>query len=81
MSNNPLLQSLINGEWLTVDEAAEIVGITPFSVRRWIRNGDLPSMLIGSRKEGYRIRTSDLEAFVAKRYTGNPAQEQPTVTA
>ena len=49
--------------WLTVEEVAEIAKVHEQTVRRWLRSGQLRGHLI-SRRAGYRIRASDLEAFM-----------------
>lgn len=54
---------------LTVAEVCELVRVHPQSVRRWIKEDGLPAIQFGGRT-GYRIRLSDLEAFLAARATG-----------
>ena len=36
-------------EWLTISEAAEVLGMSERSVRRRVRSGELPSTLFGPR--------------------------------
>lgn len=54
--------------WLTTAEVAERLRVTEDTVRRWVRNGNLPVLNLGGSRAGYRIRESDLDAFIAERY-------------
>lgn len=54
--------------WLTVEQVSALFQITPETVRRWIRAGELPVLDFGGPKAGYRIKQSDLDAFIAERY-------------
>jgi excisionase family DNA binding protein len=50
---------------LSVAEVAEIVGVTPQSVARWIRAGDLAAVRLGSGLAArLRVHPADLEGFV-----------------
>lgn len=55
-------------QWLTVQQVADTFAVSTETVRRWIRSGELPVLDLGSAKMGYRIRRSDLDAFIAERY-------------
>ena len=55
-------------EWLTVEQVADLLQVAQETVRRWIRSGELPVLDLGGSKTGYRIRRSDLDAFIAERY-------------
>ena len=55
-------------EWWTVQQAASALRVNPETVRRWIRDGDLPAKDLGAKKLGYRIARADLEAFVQLRF-------------
>jgi excisionase family DNA binding protein len=57
----------VREEWLTVKEIASALKVTEETVRRWVREGELPALALG-RKAGLRIRASDLQAFIAARY-------------
>ena len=59
-------------EWMTVAEVAEYLRVTQETVRRWIRAGSLPALELGSRRGGYRIRSSDVDRFVTERYGPSP---------
>ncbi len=54
--------------WLTVAQIAERLQISQETVRRWIRDGQLPVLELGGFKAGYRIREDDLAAFIDERY-------------
>ena len=49
--------------WLTVAEICERLRVHEETVRRWLRTGQLPGRAFGGRA-GYRVRESDLEAFL-----------------
>ena len=51
-------------KWLTVEQVAEIASVHEQTVRRWLRAGLLRGHLI-SRRAGYRVRQTDLSAFLA----------------
>ena len=48
-------------DMVTVQQAAEIAGTCPETIRRSIRRGELNAVYTGSRKRGYRIPINDLE--------------------
>lgn len=56
------------GRWLTVDEIAEDLKIHKQSIRRWIREGDLPAIALGG-KSGFRIWSRDLDDFLESKST------------
>jgi excisionase family DNA binding protein len=56
---------MISDQWLTVAQAADILQIHPETLREWLRSGRIPATLL-SRRAGYRIRASDLEAFLSR---------------
>jgi excisionase family DNA binding protein len=47
-------------EYLTVEEAADRIGVHPQTVRRWLRAGQMLGTLI-SRTAGYRIPRDEVE--------------------
>ena len=56
-----------NDIYLTVEEIARQLKVSPDTVRRWIREGRLPAIdLIGQ----YRIRLEDYERFLEQRRKG-----------
>lgn len=48
---------------LTVNEVAQRMRVSPFTVRRWLREKRLHGILTG-RRAGYRIPASEFERFV-----------------
>lgn len=46
---------------LTVEQAAEFLQLSPYTVRLWLREGKIPGRKIG---RAYRILDTDLEAMV-----------------
>jgi excisionase family DNA binding protein len=52
--------------WLTVEDIVDMLKVHEQTVRRWLRAGQLRGVLLG-RKAGYRVRESDLEAFLEAR--------------
>ena len=49
-----------NKPYVTVEEAAEYLGVHPQTVRRWLRAGQIQGRMI-SRAAGYRIRRDEVE--------------------
>lgn len=45
---------------LTVDEAAEMLGVHPQTLRRWLRDEQIQGTML-SRQAGYRIKLSEVE--------------------
>src|SRR3954447_17061257 len=52
----------LNEEYLTVTEAANLVRVSPSTIRRWIREGSLPAYRLGPRRVG--LRRNDLATLV-----------------
>ena len=52
--------------WLTVQKVADRLDVSEQTVRRWLRSGELPGVLIADRA-GYRIRPRDLDGFLRSR--------------
>ena len=63
---------------LTVSEAAERLRLNPETIRRWLRDGRLSGVWLGSDKAGWRIIERDLDAFLrrsqrrVRQHTGRP---------
>lgn len=52
-------------ELLTVPEVAAMLRLNEQTVRKWLRDGTLPGYRLGSnRKAGWRIRRSEVEAYL-----------------
>lgn len=50
---------------LTVPEVAERLRANPETVRRWLRQGRIQGILPGGDRFGWRVRESDVEAFLS----------------
>lgn len=51
---------------IDIEEAAELLGLSKVTLRRWTRDGRLPCVRIGSRGDR-RFKPSELEAFIASK--------------
>ena len=58
----------LNEEYLTVTEAANLVRVSPSTIRRWIREGNLPAYRLGPRRVG--LKRDDLATLVTPIHTG-----------
>jgi excisionase family DNA binding protein len=54
--------------WLTVQDITRELKVHEETVRRWIRSGELPAILLGSNKGGYRIKRADFDQFVEEKF-------------
>jgi excisionase family DNA binding protein len=54
-------------EMMTLADVAERLQVHIDTVRRWVRDGELPAYQLGARA-GYRVKVSDFRAFLDKRY-------------
>jgi excisionase family DNA binding protein len=54
---------MVDEQWLEVKDIVERLNVHEQTVRRWIREGELPALMF-SRRSGYRVRASDLAAFL-----------------
>lgn len=52
-------------EWLTVEEVAAMLRLNVVTIYRWLRNNELRGIKLGKE---WRIRESDLEAFIESHY-------------
>jgi excisionase family DNA binding protein len=59
---------------LTADEVAHILGLSPFTVRRLLREGELPGRKVGKRQ--WRIRRVDLEEYLSASVVSNKPKQQ-----
>jgi excisionase family DNA binding protein len=61
----------VNGtrQWLTSQEASEYLQIHQETIRRWAREGLIPSVKLGNRG-GFRFKREDLEQFLDSRRHG-----------
>jgi excisionase family DNA binding protein len=58
-------------QWVTVEEAAQLLGVHDQTVRRWLRSGRLAGTLL-SRRAGYRIQRSVIERALAEGLPDEP---------
>ncbi len=54
--------SAVDEEYLTVAEAATLLRVAPSTVRRWIREGDVPAYRIGRRRVA--LKRDDLSNLI-----------------
>ena len=54
--------SAVDEEYLTVAEAATLLRVAPSTIRRWIREGDVPAHRIGRRRVA--LRRADLTRLI-----------------
>jgi len=59
---------LENERLYTIEEIVDMLKVHEQTVRRWLKNEELHGVLLG-RKAGWRIRSSELERFLAERDT------------
>ena len=69
----PNNRDAVHDTFLSSAQAAEVAGVQPAAVRRWIARGDVPSHRAGRL---VRVRLDDLKAFLA-RPTGSPSAGGP----
>jgi excisionase family DNA binding protein len=60
---------------LTPEEAARLLGLSPFTVRRLLRQGELPGRKVGKRQ--WRIRRADLEEYLRAPRRTHPSGVPP----
>jgi excisionase family DNA binding protein len=53
--------------FMTVEEVARRLSLNPETIRRWLRSGRLRGIRLGERRAGWRVRDSDLNAFLNER--------------
>jgi excisionase family DNA binding protein len=59
-------QSFAKSRFLTVQEVAELLRVSSMTVYRLIKAGDLPAVRVG---RSFRVRDTDVDAYLASRYT------------
>jgi excisionase family DNA binding protein len=63
----------VSEELLTVPEVAALLRLSEQTVRKWLREGTLAGIQLGSRQAGWRVRRSDVDRFLAERQRGEGA--------
>ena len=56
---------MLSEEFLTVTEVAAKLKISPYTVRRWLRDGKLKGKMMGGDRGGYRVSASEVNRFMA----------------
>ncbi len=59
-------QSFAKARFLTVQEVAGLMRVSPMTVYRLIKSGDLPAVRVG---RSFRVRDSDVDKYLEARYT------------
>jgi len=59
-------------EWMTVEQAAQELGVHPDTIRGYIRERELPAVQL---KRTYRIKREGFDEFLRRRYTGREGKE------
>ena len=57
----------LDRDWLTLAQAAEYLQVSPFTLRRWIKDKKLPAKQLNGRKSQWRIKANDLEDFLKRK--------------
>lgn len=58
---------MIENSWMNVEQAAQYVGLSAYTVRRLAKDGDLPAAKIG---RSYRFKRDDIDSYVRNQYRG-----------
>lgn len=64
--------SEVNDEWLTLKQAAELVGVTPRTVQNWIKNGKIKGYQVVGR---IRVKRSDVDALYQPKEEKRPSDK------
>ena len=60
--------------FLTPQEVSELLRVSVYTVRRWIKEGTLPAYKVG---RGWRIHESEMNAWLEHRQSLMPDQTSP----
>lgn len=56
------MKEIMNDKWISIEEAAEYMGVKVVTLRKWMRNGsDIPAHKIGKL---WKFKVSELDAWV-----------------
>lgn len=58
-------QSFAKARFLTVQEVASLLRVSPMTVYRLIKSADLPAVRVG---RSFRVRDSDVDQYLESRY-------------
>jgi hypothetical protein len=70
------MQDIENGILLTLEDAADMLGVPVNKVRGWANTGELPSLPISPRGD-LQFRMGDVIAFLMEQIKGEPDMQQP----
>jgi excisionase family DNA binding protein len=56
-------------ELLTVAEVAVILKLHEQTARKWVREGKIPGIYMGSRQAGYRVKRSTIDRIKAEGFS------------
>ena len=68
-----------NREYYTTKQAAEILGLTEYTVRKKLRNKEIKAIEGSSAREGYKIDKEDLEDYARRMASKSSAISIPSV--
>ena len=60
------MATIYEKEMLTLEEAAQLLGVSKITLRRWTSDGKLTHIRVGERRDR-RFRRTDLEDYLARR--------------
>jgi excisionase family DNA binding protein len=78
MLDTPTLGT-VDEPWFTTEQIATQLQVSEFSVRRWLRTGQLRGVNFGGGS-GWRVKDSDLQAFLEARQRPSergPSEQKP----
>jgi excisionase family DNA binding protein len=61
-----------DAEYLSISQIAKQLGVSWFTVRRWIENDELPALKLGNQ---YRVSKKDYEKFLQQRRKQPPVKD------
>ena len=64
--------SEVDNEWLTLKQAAELVGVTPRTVQNWIKNGKIKGYQVVGR---IRLKRPDVDALYQPKEEKRPSDK------
>ena len=62
-------------ELLTVEDVAERLKLTPYTIREWLKAGRMRGIRLGSRRAGWRIPLSEVDRFLNERAGGDRVED------
>jgi excisionase family DNA binding protein len=68
---------VVTGSLITARHVAELLGVSPETILRWTRRGELPAIRLPSG--AIRYRPEDLDAWLDEHATAAPGREARTV--